>query len=52
LGGSRAAALIWIMPLCIRDRVGGRAHRYRAAIRYPASPGAKSAKGKAANPDA
>jgi len=38
LGGNRAAALIWIMPFRIRERVVGRAHRYRAATHHPALP--------------
>jgi hypothetical protein len=42
LGGSQAAALIWIMPFRIRDRVVGRAHRYRSAIRHPALLGENS----------
>ena len=46
-GGSRAAALIWLMPFRIRDRVVGRAHRYRAATRHPALPGLNSRVGAA-----
>jgi hypothetical protein len=42
LGGGRAAALIWIMPFRIRDRVVGRAYRYRAATRHPALLGENS----------